>query len=176
MPVNYSTSDVNFTVKVSRSGYADESVVITHRKATVNNGSVTFDTGNGSSGQFMNSTSATSGNVTATFSAIAQYASDSIWSSRDYTQLNRTGVTLTINTAAIPNRKALTGLSLTFTANNYTSTSVTVQGTSATTTSTTATSWTGEDTANETVFALTRNNQSLRVTGFTVSYQYYSWE
>ena len=178
MPVNYSTSDVNYTVKVSRSGYADESVVITHRKAKVNNGSVTFDTGNGSSGQFMNSTSATSGNVTATFSAINQYASDGTWGigGRDYTQLNRTGVTLTINTAAIPNRKALTGLSLTFTANNYTSTSVTVQGTSATTTSTTATSWTGEDTANETVFALTRNNQSLRVTGFTVSYQYYSWE
>lgn len=178
MPVNYSTSDVNFTVKVSRSGYADESVVITHRKATVNNGSVTFDTGNGSSGQFMDSTSATSGNVTATFSAINQYASDGTWGigGRDYTQLNRTGVTLTINTAAIPNRKALTGLSLTFTANNYTSTSLTVQGTSATTTSNTATSWTGEDTANETVFELSRNNQSLRVTGFTVSYQYYSWE
>ena len=126
----------------------------------------------------MNSTSATSGNVTATFSAINQYASDGTWGigGRDYTQLNRTGVTLTINTAAIPNRKALTGLSLTFSGNSYTSTSVTVQGTSATTTSTTATSWTGEDTANETVFALTRNSNSLRVTGFTVSYQYYSWE
>ena len=179
MPINYSTSDVTYTVKVSRSGYADESVVITHRKAKVNNGSVTFDTGNGSSGQFMNSTSATSGNVTATFSAIAQSASDGtfgIIGVRDYTQLNRTGVTLTINTAAIPNRKALTSLSLTFTETSYTSTSVTVQGTSATTTSTTATSWTGEDTANQTVFALTRNNNSLRVTEFTVSYQYYSWE
>lgn len=175
MPVNYSTSDVTFTVKVSRAGYADESVAITHRRAKVNNGSVTFDTGNGSTGQFMSSTSATSGNVTATFSAISDYASDSIWNSRDYTTLTN-GTTLTINTASIPNRKALTGLSLTFSATNYTSTSVTVQGTSAITTSTTGTSWTGEDTANETAFALSRNNRSLRVTGFTVSYQYYSWE
>ncbi len=178
MPVNYTTSDVNFTV-IAR-GTVDTSlsgsVVITHRKATVNNGSVTFDTGNGTTGQFMTSTSATSGNVTATFSAIDQYASDSWFNSRDYTQLNRTGVTLTINTASVPNRKALTGLSLTFSGNNYTSTSVTVQGTTASTTSTTATSWTGEDTANETVFALSRNSNSLRVTGFTVSYQYYSWE
>ena len=175
MPVNYSTSDVTFTVKVSRAGYADESVAITHRRAKVNNGSVTFDTGNGSTGQFMSSTSATSGNVTATFSAISEYASDGFFGA-DYTTLTNNGTTLTINTAYIPNRKALTGLSLTFTGNNYTSTSVTVQGTSATTTSTTATSWTGEDTANETVFALSRNNRSLRVTGFTVSYQYYSWE
>ncbi|MBR5402725.1 MAG: BACON domain-containing protein [Bacteroidales bacterium] len=175
MPVNYTTSDVTFTVKASRAGYADESVAITHRRAKVNNGSVTFDTGNGSTGQFMSSTSATSGNVTATFSAISEYASDNIWSSRDYTTLTN-GTTLTINTASIPNRKALTGLSLTFSGTNYTSTSVAVQGTSATTTSTTGTSWTGEDTANETVFALSRNNRSLRVTGFTVSYQYYSWE
>ncbi len=175
MPVNYTTSDVTFTVKASRTGYADESVAITHRKATVNNGSVTFDTGNGSSGQFMSSTSATSDNVTATFSAINQYASNSIFGSRDYTTLAN-GTTLTINTASIPNRKALTGLSLTFNGNNYTSTSVTVQGTSATTTSTTATSWTGEDTANQTVFALSRNNNTLRVTGFTVNYQYYSWQ
>jgi hypothetical protein len=177
MPVNYTTSDVTFTVKASRAGYADESVAITHRRAKVNNGSVTFDTGNGSSGQFMSSTSATSGNVTATFSAINQYAANGTlgFGARDYTTVTN-GTTLTINTASIPNRKALTGLSLTFSGNNYTSTSVTVQGTSAATTSTTATSWTGEDTANQTVFALSRNNNNLRVTGFTVSYQYYSWE
>ena len=179
MPVNYTTSNVTFTVTAQGTGAnasLSSSATITHRKATLNNGSVTFDTGNGTTGQFKTSTSATSGNVTATFSAIDQYASDSWLNSRDYTQLNRTGVTLTINTASVPNRKALTGLSLTFSGNNYTATSVTVQGTTATTTSTTGTSWTGEDTANETSFALSRNNNSLRVTGFTVSYQYYSWE
>ena len=141
----------------------------------MNNGSVTFDTGNGSTGQFMSSTSATSGNVTATFSAISEYATNGTWTGTDYTVLSSSGTTLTINTASIPNRKALTGLTMTFSGNNYTTTSVTAQGSTATTTSTTATSWTGEDTADETVFALYRNNRTLRVTGFTVSYQYYSW-
>lgn len=178
MPINYTTSDVNFTVIAQGTGANSSlsgSVVITHRRATVNNGSVTFDTGNGSTGQFMSSTSATSGNVTATFSAISEYATNGTWTGTDYTVLSSSGTTLTINTASIPNRKALTGLSMTFSGNNYTTTSVTAQGSTATTTSTTATSWTGEDTADETVFALYRNNRTLRVTGFTVSYQYYSW-
>lgn len=171
MPVNYTTSDVTFTITAAGTSEAIEDAVnITHRAATVNDGSQSFSTVR--NGDFTSSTSATKGNVTATFSAVSQYPSIT----RAYLTLAASGTTLSINTASIPNKKSITELTMTFSANNYTTTSVTVQGTTATTASTTATSWTGTDTADETVFELYRNNNTLRMTGFTVSYQYYTWD
>lgn len=166
-PKNNSLADDIERTVIATNGAGDVTsrVKITQRKAKSTNGSVTFDTGYG--GDF-SGTSATKGNVTATFSAVANSAS----LTRDYTRIN-SGTTLTINTSSISNRIALTGLSLTFNG-GYASTSVTASGT-ASPSAGAATSWTGSDTASSTQFTLTSSNQ-MRMTGFTVNYTYCIWE
>ena len=167
MPKNNSlVDDIERLVTATNSDAGVTSrVKITQRKAKSNNGSVTFNTGyNGD----LSGTSATKGNVTATFSAVAYNAS----LARDYTRIN-SGTTLTINTSSISNRIALTGLSLTFNS-GYASTSVTASGT-ASPSAGAATSWAGSDTASSTQFTLTSSSQ-MRMTGFTVKYTYRTWE
>ncbi len=176
-PKNNSLADDIERTVIATNGAGDvtRSVKITQRKAKSTNGSVTFNTKNGNnSGEFTSSTSHTKSNVTATFSAISDYASTSWLGSRNYTTL-ASGTTLTINTASVADRIALTGLTLTFTNNSYSSTGVSAGG-SASPSAGSATSWTGTDAANSTVFTLTTSNSAMRMTEFTVNYTYRTWE
>ena len=172
MPVNYTTSDVTFTVKASRSGYADESVVITHRKATLRTSqTVTFPCGSGRvySGSTLTDTR---NGITATFEGtLNSTSSTSHIRFASGTQLHFT----TNNTI-----HSITGVSLAFTGNNYrpnggsaTSGGVNIGSLSWATTST----WTynGTDPVKSLDITMTRNGYTFRLSSFTVTYTDYQW-
>ena len=169
MPVNYTTSDVTFTVKASRSGYSDETVAITHRKATLRTGqTVTFPCGSGR----VYSTSVltdTRNGITATFSAISEvynYGTQHIRFASG-TQLHFT----TDNTKIYE----ITGASFTFTGNAYRPNGGSV--TNGTMSWGTTSTWTksGTDPVTSLDITMTRNGYTFRLSSFTVTYTDYQW-
>ena len=169
MPVNYTTSDVTFTVKASRSGYSDETVAITHRKATRRTGqTVTFPCGSGR----VYSTSVltdTRNGITATFSAISEvynYGTQHIRFASG-TQLHFT----TDNTKIYE----ITGASFTFTGNAYRPNGGSV--TNGTMSWGTTSTWTksGTDPVTSLDITMTRNGYTFRLSSFTVTYTDYQW-
>ena len=172
MPVNYTTSDVTFTVKASRTGYADESVAITHRKATLRTGqTVTFPCGSGRVYSASVLTDTRNG-ITATFEGtLNSTSSTSHLRFGSGTQLHFT----TANTI-----HSITGVSLTFTGGNYrpnggsaTSGGVNVGTLAWGTTST----WTynGTDPVKSLDITMTRAGYTFRLSSFTVTYTDYQW-
>ena len=172
MPVNYTTNDVTFTVKASRSGYSDESATVTHRKATLRTGqTVTFPCGSGRvySGSTLTDTR---NGITATFEGtLNSTSSTSHIRFASGTQLHFT----TDNTI-----HSITGVSLAFTGNNYrpnggsaTSGGVNIGSLSWATTST----WTynGTDPVKSLDITMTRNGYTFRLSSFTVTYTDYQW-
>ena len=172
MPVNYTTSDVTFTVKASRSGYADQSVLITHRKATLRaSQTVTFPCGSGRVYSSSTLTDTRNG-ITATFEGtLNSTSSTSHIRFASGTQLHFT----TDNTI-----HSITGVSLTFTGTNYrpnggsaTSGGVNIGSLSWGTTST----WTynGTNPVKSLDITMTRNGYTFRLSSFTVTYTDYQW-
>ena len=173
MPVNDSTSDVNFTVKASRSGYADQSVLITHRKATLRTGqTVEFPCGNNRVYSTTVLTDTRNG-ISATFSAISSVNNTGTRHIRfaSGTQLSFT----TDNTKVYE----ITGATFTYTAFNYRPNGGSVSngtmdwgGTLATTNT-----WTkgGTDPVRSLDITMTRSNTTFRLTTFTVTYTDYQW-
>ncbi len=168
MPVNYTTSDVTFTVKASRAGYADESVAITHRKATLRTGqTVTFDTTSGASSTYRyttTNTSVTQNGITGAFSAINTVG-------YTYMTLNN-GTTMSLS---VDNTKVyeITRVVCSFTSTNrcpqqsYSS----VSDGSVTWGSTTT--WTGNSAAFN--ITMSRQNNNLRMEEYVVTYTDYQW-
>ena len=167
MPVNYTTSDVTYTVKASRSGYADETVAITHRKATLRTGrTVTFDTTSGAASAYRYSTSnrsVTQSGITGAFSAISSVGTY-------YMTLNN-GTTMTFS---VDNTKVyeITRVELTFYSNNYRPENAS-SASEGTATWGTTTTWTGNSASFN--MNLTRSNRSLRLEEYVVTYTDYQW-
>ena len=187
MPVNYSTSDPRvFTVTATATGADDATTTITQRVARINDGSRSFNTRNSNNGgEFLNNstTSVTKDGVTATFANINQYPSNGgTWGigARNYLELTSNN-TLTINCDGIANLRTINGLSMSFDGNNYTATAVTAtddQSASIDGVYQNNSSWTTSViTTRPLTFKLRRNNNNytIRMTGFTVSFQYYTW-
>jgi len=169
MPVNYTTSDVTFTVKASRTGYTDETVAITHRKATLRTGqTVEFPCGTGR----VYSTSVlsdTRNGITATFSAISSTSNTGTAHIRF-----ASGTSLSFTT---DNTKVyeITGASFTFTANNYRPTGGSASN--GTMSWGTTSTWTKSGTSPVTSLDLTftRTGTTFRLASFTVTYTDYQW-
>ena len=172
MPVNYTTSDVTFTVKASRAGYADESVAITHRKATLRTGqTVTFPCGSGRvySGSTLTDTR---NGITATFEGTLNSTSS--------TNHIRFGSGTELHFTTANTIHSITGVSLTFTGNNYRPTggSATSGGVNIGTLSWGTTStWTynGTDPVKSIDITMTRSGYTFRLSSFTVTYTDYQW-
>ena len=168
MPVNYTTSDVTFTVKASRSGYSDETVAITHRKATLRTGqTVTFPCG---SGRVYSSSvlTDTRNGITATFEGtLNSTSSTSHIRFASGTQLHFT----TDNTKIYE----ITGASFTFTGNAYRPNGGSV--TNGTMSWGTTSTWTksGTDPVTSLDITMTRNGYTFRLSSFTVTYTDYQW-
>ena len=168
MPVNYTTSDVTFTVKASRSGYSDETVAITHRKATRRTGqTVTFPCG---SGRVYSSSvlTDTRNGITATFEGtLNSTSSTSHIRFASGTQLHFT----TDNTKIYE----ITGASFTFTGNAYRPNGGSV--TNGTMSWGTTSTWTksGTDPVTSLDITMTRNGYTFRLSSFTVTYTDYQW-
>lgn len=172
MPVNYTTSDVLFTVKASRTSYADQSVVITHRKATLRTGqTVTFPCGSGRvySGSTLTDTR---NGITATFEGTLNSTSS--------TNHIRFGSGTELHFTTANTIHSITGVSLTFTGNNYRPTggSATSGGVNIGTLSWGTTStWTynGTDPVKSLDITMTRSGYTFRLSSFTVTYTDYQW-
>ena len=168
MPVNYTTSDVTYTVKASRSGYADETAAVSHRKATLRTGqTVTFNTTTGANSAYRYSTtntSVTQNGITGAFSAVNTIGGT-------YITLNN-GTTMSLS---VDNTKVyeITRVVCTFTSNNrcpqqsYSSVSV------GSATWGTTTTWTGNSTAIG--ITMSRQNNNLRMSQYVVTYTDYQW-
>lgn len=167
MPVNYETSDVTFTVKAARSGYADQSVAITHRKATLRTGqTVTFPCG---SGRVYSSSvlTDTRNGITATFEGtLNSTSSTSHLRFGSGTQLHFT----TANTI-----HSITGVSLAFTGTNYRPNGGSASVGTMSWGTTSSWSYTGTDPVKSLDITMTRNGYTFRLSSFTVTYTDYQW-
>ena len=169
MPVNYTTSDVTYTVKASRSGYADESVAITHRKATLRTGqTVTFNTTSGAAAAYRYSTgnnqSVTMNGITGTFSNVNAVGGT-------YMTLNNgTTMSMSVDNTLV---YEITSVVMTFSVNNRSPLQANSSTTAGSLSCGTTTTWTG----NSASFSMTlsRNNNNLRMTQYVVTYTDYQW-
>ena len=176
MPVNYSITDhVTYTVTAVRSGYADESVDITHRMATpVTNQSVTFTT--------TTANSVTHTKYSASNSSVTQ---NGITGAFDYTNYytigatyirftNSTVLTISVNETV----HEVTAVDMNYTATQYTANNCTATVTAPDTTTSITTNggdWAGH--AKNLILNLGRTtNGQVRINRFTVTYTGKTWE
>lgn len=171
MPVNYTTSDVTFTVKASRTGYADESVVITHRKATLRTGqTVTFDTTTGAAQAYRYSTtntSVTQSGITGAFTGISGVGGS--YMSITNSATNPSTMSMSVDNTLV---YEITRVVCTFTSTNRAPASGNSSASTGTVTWGSTTTWTG----NAASFTLTlRGSQTMRMSQYVVTYTDYQW-
>ncbi len=173
LPVNYTTSDVVYTLTAKGTGAnssKSSAVAITHRKATLRTGqTVTFDCGTGT-GRVFNTSSrtATKNGITATFSAISAAQNAHI----------RFGLNTTLSFTTDNTVYEITEASLTFTERNYRANGGSVSNGTMSwgTTSNWSKSGTNPVTSLDITFTQAYNYTPLRLSSFTITYTDYQWD
>ena len=171
MPVNYTTSNVTFTVTAQGTGAnasLSSSATITHRAVTVRTGqTATFNTTSGATAANRYSTtnrSVTINGITGEFSAINAVGGT-------YMTLNNgTEHTLSIDNTKV---REITSVVYTFDSNNRRPQEAYSSVSAGTLSYGTTTTWTGSE--DSFTFTMSRQNNNLRLKNYVVTYTDYQW-